>query len=57
MDQNSWIAGLVRAVLAAVGGIAVSKGYTDESTMTTLIGAVTVLFTGAWSIFSKMKKK
>lgn len=55
MVDTIW--GVIRAVLAALGGLLVGKGYLDESTLTSLIGALGVLFTAGWSIWDKISKK
>lgn len=51
------IGGVVRAVLAAVGGIAVAKGYIDNGTMTTIVGAVTTIAVAVWSVIAKRQAK
>ena len=45
--------GVVRTVLAAGGGYIVAKGYIDNATMTSLIGAVGTIFVAGWSIWAK----
>lgn len=57
MMNSEMIWGVARAVLAAVGGILVTKGFLDESTLQSVLGAVGVLFTAAWSIWSKSSTK
>ena len=47
------IAGIVRAVVAAVGGYFVGKGMLDGATMETIAGAVATLATAVWSVWSK----
>ena len=47
------IAGVVRAVVAAVGGYFVGQGLIDAETATTIGGAVATLAAAAWSIWSK----
>jgi len=54
MSQDM-IMGVIRALLAAIGGGLVSKGYVDEATSNTIIGAVITLGTAAWSIAAKKK--
>lgn len=49
------ILGVLRAVLAAVGGWLIQKGYVDQGQVDALIGALLVLVTGIWSILSKRK--
>ncbi len=39
---------LVRHLLTAAGGAAVLKGYTDEQTATTVVGALIAGIGGAW---------
>jgi hypothetical protein len=45
--------GIVRTILAAGGGYVVAKGYIDNATMTSIIGAVGTLFIAGWSVWSK----
>jgi hypothetical protein len=47
------IAGVVRAIVAAVGGYFVGQGLVDAETVTTIGGAVATLAAAAWSIYSK----
>lgn len=47
------IGGVVRAIVAAVGGYFVGKGLVDSATMTTISGAVATLFVAVWSVWSK----
>jgi hypothetical protein len=47
------IAGVIRALIAAVGGYFVGKGLVDAETVTAIGGAVATLATAAWSIYSK----
>lgn len=49
------ILGVVRAVLAALGGWLIQKGYVDQGQVDALIGALLVIVTGIWSILSKRK--
>lgn len=41
---------LIRHILSAVGGILVGKGLLDDSTLTTIVGAVIALVGLIWSI-------
>lgn len=50
MDQ---IGGIIRTILAAGGGYLVSKGYLDNATMLSLVGAIVTIITGAWSVYAK----
>lgn len=47
------IGGIVRALLAAVGGYFVGQGMLDGATMETIAGAVATLVTAVWSVWSK----
>jgi hypothetical protein len=47
--------GIVRTVLAAVGGWAVSKGYVDSNLLTAILGGAGTIFIGAWSFVAKKK--
>lgn len=49
------IGGILRTVLAAGGGYFVSKGYIDNATMMTVVGAVVTLATAGWSVWAKRK--
>ena len=49
--------GVLRAILAAVGGYVVSKGIADQATVDSIIGSLIVIVTGAWSVWSKVKTK
>jgi len=49
------IAGIVRAVLSALGGFLVAKGVIDAATLTAVVGAVATLAAAAWSVYSKKK--
>jgi hypothetical protein len=47
------IAGVVRAIVAALGGYFVGQGLVDAETVTTVGGAVATLAAAAWSIYAK----
>lgn len=47
------ILGIVRHVLTAAGGIAVTKGYLDESALVAGVGALVALAGVIWSIIDK----
>ena len=51
--DSSLIGGIIRTVLAAAGGILVTKGYVDDATLQGLIGALITLGTGVWSVVQK----
>jgi len=44
------IQGVLRAILAAVGGILVTKGYLDGNTLNDAIGGLLAVGTAIWSI-------
>jgi hypothetical protein len=45
--------GIVRTVLAAVGGWAVAKGYVSNELLTAVLGGVGTIFVGVWSVVAK----
>lgn len=47
------IAGIVRAVVSAVGGYFVGRGMVDGETVATVGGALATIATAAWSVWSK----
>lgn len=47
------IAGIVRAIVAAIGGFLVAKGTIDEATVIAVSGALATLATAVWSVKSK----
>lgn len=47
--------GVVRTVVAALGGLAVGRGWIDADTMTALAGAAATIGVAIWSIVSKRK--
>lgn len=57
MDKEK-LMGIVRHVLTFGGGFGVARGWFDEQTMLTLVGAVVSIMGTGWSIWVKpMKKK
>ena len=48
--------GIVRTILAAVAGWAAAKGYIDNETAMTIIGALGTIFVASWSWWSKKAK-
>jgi hypothetical protein len=46
------IGGVIRAILTFLAGIAVAKGWLDNATALTIVGALVTLATAAWSIFT-----
>lgn len=47
------IAGIVRAIVSAVGGYFVGKGSIDGETVVTVGGALATLAAAVWSVWSK----
>jgi len=45
--------GIARAVLAAGSGYLVGTGLIDQTMASEVIGAIGVIFTAAWSVWSK----
>jgi len=43
----------IRSILAAIGGVLVAKGYTDDQTLQTVIGAVMTIIPIVWGIAHK----
>jgi hypothetical protein len=50
---KSEVYGVARTVLAAVGGVAVGKGYIDSETAIALAGALATIVAAIWSVRSK----
>lgn len=46
------VGGIVRAILAGMAGVLVTKGYVDQSTLNTIIGAVVEAGVAYWSYWS-----
>ena len=55
--NNDQITGIIRAILAAGGGLLVQRGYVDNQTMTTIIGALITLGAAAWSVHNNRTGK
>jgi len=49
------VLGIVRHALTFIGGVLVTKGLIDESTLTEVIGGVITLTGAIWSIVIKNK--
>ncbi len=49
------IAGIVRALVAAIGGFLVGKGMIDSETVVAVSGALATLATAVWSVKAKNK--
>ena len=55
MSQEQ-IGGIVRAVVAALGGYLVGQGIVDQATMVTIGGALATIAVSVWSVYSKKAK-
>jgi hypothetical protein len=51
--NKSELFGVIRTVLAAVGGFAAAKGWVDSETAVSLAGAVATIIVAFWSVRSK----
>ena len=51
------LGGIIRAIIAAVGGGFLAQGYVDESTLNIIIGALASLASAAWSVWVKVREK
>jgi hypothetical protein len=47
------IAGIVRALVSAVGGYFIGKGVVDANTVATVAGAAATIATAVWSVMAK----
>jgi hypothetical protein len=54
MNKNQ-IIGIVRHALTFLGGIIVTKGLIDESTLLEIVGSISTLIGAIWSIIEKTK--
>jgi len=45
--------GIVRTILAAIGGYIVAKGWIDNATVQSVIGALGTIFVAIWSVWAK----
>lgn len=48
-------AGIVRAIVAALGGYLVGKGFADAETVATLSGLAATVGAAVWSVLAKKK--
>lgn len=55
MMTKTEVHGVVRTILAAVGGVLVGKGYIDSETAVSLAGALATVAAAIWSVKSKRK--
>lgn len=51
--SSEQITGVVRAILAAIGGYVIAKGWVDAANFETIAGAVVTSVVAGWSIFAK----
>jgi hypothetical protein len=49
------VAGIVRAVIAAIGGYLVGRGLADAETVAAVGGAAATIVAAVWSVYSKRK--
>ena len=54
MNKNQ-IVGIVRHALTFIGGIIVTNGLIDESTLLEIVGSISTLIGAVWSIIEKTK--
>lgn len=45
--------GIVRTILAAFSGWIAAKGWVDEATYNTVVGALGTIFVAIWSVYAK----
>jgi hypothetical protein len=53
MINGEQIAGIVRAIVAALGGYLVGQGIVDAETITAVAGAAATIAAAGWSVWSK----
>lgn len=46
---------IVRYILIAIGGYFTSKGVVDESTVTSIVGALGTIFVAIWGLVARSK--
>lgn len=54
MDAES-IWQIVRYILIAAGSWATTKGWIDESTLTSVVGAIGTIFVAVWGLVARAK--
>ena len=54
--MNKKVEGLIRHVLTFIGGLFITKGFIDESTLQEVIGALITLGGFVWSYVDKKDK-
>lgn len=55
MNAAQWL-GIIRHVLTFAGGFVVAKGWADDATVQTIIGALVTVAGGIWSALDQTKK-
>lgn len=45
--------GIVRTILAAFSGYIVAKGWVDDATYQSVLGALGTIFVAVWSVFAR----
>jgi hypothetical protein len=50
--NSDQVGGIVRALLAAIGGFLVARGVTDAGTVNAVAGAVATVVVAVWSAFT-----
>ena len=53
--KKEMVLGIIRHTLTFVGGILITKGLIDESTLQTLVGSSITLIGAIWSVIDKNK--
>lgn len=51
--ETAQIGGVIRTLLAFLGGIVVSKGWIDNTTMLEIVGVLVPLGVAAWSVLRR----
>ena len=51
----SVVATLIRSVLISVGGILVTKGYIDATTLQSVVGALLIIGPAIWGVVQKLQ--
>jgi flagellar motor component MotA len=55
MINQAMILSLVRQVLFVMGGVLVSRGYVDEETLNEVIGAIIIIGSSAWALWTRTR--
>lgn len=51
--DGAQIWGIIRTILAAFSGFVVAKGWVDDATFQSLLGAFGTIFVAIWSVIAK----